>query len=81
MLRYHRPDDAATVDGEDGGDDGEARLQHQMVMMVMMVIMVMVIPTRIFLAGHAFIIWRFSYSKLQSSNRMEVTKEVLAKTK
>ena len=29
MLRYHRPDDAATVDGEDGGDDGEARLQHQ----------------------------------------------------
>ena len=33
MLRYHqRPDDAATVDGEDGGDDGEARLQHQMVM-------------------------------------------------
>ena len=22
MLRYHRPDDAATVDGEDGGDDG-----------------------------------------------------------
>ena len=33
MLRYHqRPDDAATVDGEDGDDDGEARLQHQMAM-------------------------------------------------
>ena len=33
MLRFHhRPDDAAIVDGEDGGDDGEARLQHQMVM-------------------------------------------------
>ena len=38
------------------------------------------VPTRIFLTGHAFIIWRFSYTKLQSSNRMEVTKEVLAKT-
>ena len=40
MLRYHRPDDAATVDGEDGGDDGEARLQHQMVMMMMVMVMV-----------------------------------------
>ena len=23
MLRFHRPDDAATVDGEDGGDDDQ----------------------------------------------------------
>ena len=49
-------------------------------MTAMMVMMVMMIPTRICLAVRVFIIWRFSYSKLQSSNRMEVTKEVLAKT-